>query len=122
MMLQPYLETVETKGELSVILFGGEVSHVVQKIPVPGDYRVQDDFGAADRPFHLDDRLIDLVQRTQPILGKDLLYARIDALENPNGDLMVNELELVEPSLFFRHGPDAAEKLAGLLHRRIAQV
>jgi hypothetical protein len=30
----------------------------------------------------------------------------------------LTELELVEPSLFFRHGPDAAERLADALIRR----
>ena len=48
MMLQPYLETVETEGELSALYFDGVFSHGVRKIPVPGDYRVQDDFGASD--------------------------------------------------------------------------
>ena len=43
MMLQPYLKSVETEGEISLLYLGGEFSHAVQKIPVPGDYRVQDD-------------------------------------------------------------------------------
>ena len=48
-IFQPYLETVETTGEWSSIHFGSELSHCVQKVPVAGDYRVQDDFGASDR-------------------------------------------------------------------------
>ena len=50
MMLQPFLDSVLKEGEYSAISFGGEFSHGVQKIPVPGDYRVQDDFGATDKP------------------------------------------------------------------------
>ena len=52
-MLQPYFEKVETEGEFSAIYFDGQFSHAVQKIPVPGDYRVQDDYGASDFPVDL---------------------------------------------------------------------
>ena len=39
-------------------------------------------------------------------------------LRDAEGQLRLIELELVEPSLFFRHGPGAAEVLAeGLLRR-----
>ena len=48
----------------------------------------------------------------------DLLYARFDMLRDTEGQLRLIELELVEPSLFFRHGPGAAGVLAeGLLRR-----
>ena len=55
LMLQPYLESVETDGELSALYFDGEYSHGVRKVPVPGDYRVQDDFGASDEPYTFSD-------------------------------------------------------------------
>jgi hypothetical protein len=40
-----------------------------------------------------------------------LAYARVDWLLTARGPLLI-ELELVEPCLFFRHGPGAAEALA----------
>ena len=50
------------------------------------------------------------------LVEAELLYARVDFLRDDQGRLRLNELELVEPSLFFRHGPHAAERLArGLL-------
>ncbi|MCH8150635.1 MAG: hypothetical protein IH987_22125, partial [Planctomycetes bacterium] len=42
LLLQPYLPRVESEGELSLIYIEREFSHAVRKIPVPGDYRVQD--------------------------------------------------------------------------------
>ena len=50
-MLQPYYSSVETEGEFSLIFFNGQWSHGVQKVPVSGDYRVQDDYGARDYPW-----------------------------------------------------------------------
>ncbi|MBI5850513.1 MAG: hypothetical protein HZB39_05665 [Planctomycetes bacterium] len=125
MMLQPYRESVETEGELSLVVIDGEATHGVRKIPVPGDYRVQDDFDASDVPheFTPDElaALLEVVVAAERELAMprgSLLYARVDVLRAPDGGLDLNELELVEPSLFFRHGAAAAERLADSLLRR----
>ena len=119
MMLQPYLATVETEGELSVILIDGQVSHCVRKIPVPGDYRVQDDFGASDEPVELSASDLDLARSIVAKVDCPWLYARVDFLRDNNGALRLSELEMVEPSLFFRHSPTAAARLADALCRRL---
>jgi hypothetical protein len=122
-MLQPYMQTVESQGELSAIFVDGKLTHGVRKVPVPGDYRVQDDYGATDGAYEFRDRELELASQVVAIacqhLGEDsLLYARVDFLFGEAGDLLLNELELVEPSLFFRHAPYAAKILAdGLLAR-----
>lgn len=123
LMLQPYLPAVETEGELSLILIDGAPTHAVRKVPVAGDYRVQDDYGAHDEPYPLGGELAALAQATLAatarLLPVPLLYARIDALRLPSGALVLNELEIVEPSLFFRHGPDAAARLAAAVVARL---
>lgn len=120
MIVQPYLPSVETVGEWSVIVIDGQPTHAVRKVPVAGDYRVQDDHGATDGPIAPSPELLDLARAaldaTAAVLGLDapLLYARVDVLHH-DGRLVLNELELIEPSLFFRHGPGAAEALADAL-------
>lgn len=124
MLIQPYLPGVEREGELSVIVIDGAPTHAVRKVPVPGDYRVQDDFDGKDYAIELSDELGALATRALAeagrILETDLLYARVDALRGPDGQLVLNELEAVEPSLFFRHGPHAAHRLAEALLSRCA--
>lgn len=119
MLLQPYYPSVEREGELSVILIDGVVTHQVRKLPVPGDYRVQDDFGATDEPTELTAAELDLARDIVAKVDADLLYARVDFLRDAQGRLRLSELELVEPSLFFRHAPHAAESLAAALCARI---
>ena len=121
LMMQPYLPSVETEGELSMIFFDGEFSHAVRKRPVPGDYRVQDDFGATDEPARPSAAEIDLGQRVIDAVDGDLLYARVDCLRDSTGAWLVSEFEAVEPSLFFRHAPAAAERLADGLCRRVSR-
>lgn len=122
MMLQPYLSSVETEGELSVILIGGQVTHCVRKIPVPGDYRVQDDFGASDEPIQLSASDLDLARSIVAKVDWPWLYARVDFLRDRDGQLKLSELEMVEPSLFFRHSPTAADQLADALCRKLCEA
>ena len=126
MMLQPFLESVLQEGEYSAIFFGGEFSHGVQKIPVPGDYRVQDDFGATDKPHVFSEADYKTVKRIESSLlrlvserfdGVALTYARVDMIRDAEGNLCLNELELVEPSLFFRHDPASPKRLVDVLKR-----
>jgi glutathione synthase/RimK-type ligase-like ATP-grasp enzyme len=121
LLLQPYLAEVETFGELSVVVLDGRLTHAVRKVPVAGDYRVQDDHGGTDERFPLDDGLAGLAREilaaASGVLGVELLYGRVDLLRDGER-LVLTELELVEPSLFLRHAPEAADVLAdGLLRR-----
>lgn len=123
LMLQPFLPAVLTRGEWSAIFVDGVITHCVRKIPVAGDYRVQDDFGARDEPYEPTARERALAEATMakvqqkggPCPGADgspLLYGRADFLWQEDGTCVLTELELVEPSLFFRHAPAAARTLA----------
>ena len=103
----------------------------MRKVPVAGDYRVQDDYGAHDEPTILEPEALAVCEQTLAVAGAcfeqrgwdialPLLYARIDLLRDDTGRWVLNELEVVEPSLFFRHAPAAAQKLASALLRRLA--
>ncbi len=122
MMLQPYLNKVETEGEISAIFIDGEVSHCVRKIPRPGDYRVQDNFGASDELYVFSEEELEQARQAHRAAGGDLLYARADFLRDDSGGLVLTEFEAVEPSLFFRHDPEAGERLADALCARVASA
>jgi glutathione synthase/RimK-type ligase-like ATP-grasp enzyme len=115
LLLQPYLERVEREGEISAIFVDGQLSHMVRKIPVAGDYRVQDDFGASDEPYSFSPKERELACAAVAAIGEAVLYARTDFLRDDDGAFRLTELEIVEPSLFFRHCAEAARRLAEAL-------
>lgn len=123
LILQAYLPSVEREGELSACFVDGDYTHGVRKTPVGGDFRVQEDYGATDvahvftsEELGLAKAIVDAAQRR---LGQPLLYARVDFLRSADGALLLNELEIVEPCMFFRHGPHAGQRLAEAVHRLI---
>lgn len=123
LMLQPFLASVIERGEASAIFVAGRLTHCVRKVPAVGDYRVQDDFGGSDRPYRpsaAERAAADLAMQTaERLLGAPLLFGRVDWLWRNDGVALLTELELVEPSLFFRHSAAAASALADALLARL---
>ena len=119
-MVQPYVSAIERDGEVSLIFLGGEYSHSIRRCAVLAG-------GATPKT---DDRLTEVVgrhsvtaeeralaERVMRKLGadnpsSDLLYARIDLVTGPDGQPMILEVELTEPSLFLAYSDGGADRFA----------
>jgi glutathione synthase/RimK-type ligase-like ATP-grasp enzyme len=112
MMIQPFLESIIEKGEISLMVIDGKYSHAVLKKAKFGDFRVQDDFGGTVHHYEasLEERVI--AEKAVAACPYHPLYARVDLVWDQEGNLAVSELELIEPELFFRNHPEAADQLA----------
>ncbi len=112
-MLQPYLPTIETEGETSLLFFGGRFSHAVNKRPVPGDFRIQSEYGGAYRAITPPPGALALARRVLDAIDAPLLYARIDLVPDAGGRWLLMEAELIEPDLYLGQAPDAGAAFAG---------
>lgn len=115
-MLQPFIPSVLTRGEVSLMFFGGRYSHAVRKVAKPGDFRVQDDHGGVVLP-HYQPRTeeLKLAQHALRSCPQPPVYARVDLVDDLQGRPLLMELEVVEPELFLRHAPAAATAFAEAL-------
>jgi glutathione synthase/RimK-type ligase-like ATP-grasp enzyme len=113
-MVQPYVEAVDSEGELALIFVGGRFSHAVRKEalldvgsgPATGLY-LEETMNAAQasrRELEIAEQALDAI----PFSQEDLLYARVDVLPGP----VVLEIELTEPSLFLGYEPEAPGRFA----------
>lgn len=118
-MIQPYLAEIAAEGEWSFIFIGGQFSHAVLKTPRTGDFRVQEDFGGRTERREPPSGLL-IQARDAAIAGPTpWLYARVDGVRR-GGELVVVELELIEPSLYLSRAPGAAAKLAAAIKARLS--
>lgn len=118
-MAQPFVRAVLDEGEFSVFHFGGRYSHAIRKTPAPGDFRVQEEHGGIITAVVPEPALLRAAERVLATLDDTLLQARVDLVRMPDGDFALMELEIIEPSLYFRMHPRApgnfADALAGWL-------
>lgn len=116
-MVQPFIESIAIEGEISFVLIDGAVSHTLVKRPASGDYRVQSSYGGMETT--LDPSPADLAS-AKAVAAKipgEWLYARVDMVRGPYGQLMLMELELIEPFLY----PLQGDRLGDLIHAALTR-
>ncbi len=119
---QAFLRSVITEGEYSLFYFDGAFSHAVQKVPKPGDFRVQEEHGGDIRGITVTPELRRASDRVLATFTPAPLQARIDLVRLADGSLGVMEVELIEPSLYLRMHPDAPSNFVDALDARVQQV
>ncbi len=125
-LVQPYLRSVDERGETALVFIDGELSHELHKRAVlaPDEVAPTTEGPLAVATAMLDEDLV--VARTahenERKLARQIvaevagrfgtpLYARVD-LVHEDGHPMLLELELIEPRLYFEQASGAAERFA----------
>ena len=111
-IVQEIQNNVISEGEVAMIVIGGKFTHAVLKKAKEGDFRVQDDFGGSIAIYNPSEEMVKLAEKCTRILTPIPSYARVDIIWDNLMELAVSELELIEPELWFRLNPNAAQKLA----------
>ena len=113
-LIQPYIHSVDDYGERSLIWIDGELTHAIRKNP-----RFSGDSEQIDGPFPITDAEREVAEAALAPYAASILYGRVDIAHDDQGNPMVMELELVEPSLFFAQCPGSAARFAAGLRRRL---
>jgi hypothetical protein len=120
-MVQPYLPAVDTYGETALLFFADpatgrmEFSHAIRKGPMlTGPYTGVDGLYKAEAitartPTDAEHAL---ARATLDAAPEGLLYARVDVIPGPDGEPVLVELELTEPSVFLEYAAGAAKRFA----------
>jgi glutathione synthase/RimK-type ligase-like ATP-grasp enzyme len=122
-MVQPYLDGVETHGETGIVYIGGSYSHSVRKAPLlfagqpPGEALYLEEQIERARPSEAECAVADAALRVAP---NGLLYARVDLVPGPDGPVVL-EIELTEPSLWLGYAAGAAERFADAIAAAVAR-
>jgi len=117
-LVQEVIPEIIDRGEISIVFFGGVVSHAVLKRARQGEFRVQKDFGGHVEPTNPSAALLAFAKEVMTQVPADCLYARVDVVDTARGPLLM-ELELIEPELYFSIVPEAAARLADLIVRAL---
>ena len=117
-LIQPFVNAVETAGEVSLVHFGGVFSHAVRKLAADGDFRVQEEHGGSvvAHVATLAERAV--ADAVLDAVAARTAYARIDVVTTDDGPQLM-EAELIEPELFLASDPEAPARFAEVLAERV---
>jgi glutathione synthase/RimK-type ligase-like ATP-grasp enzyme len=120
-LVQPYIHSVDTLGELGLIFIDGAYSHAMKKGAMLNVAQNERDFLFRREQMSSARAEADAIRVATEVLEvmgfSDLLYARVDLVATIRGWLVM-ELELVEPSLYLTFDDHAAGKLASAIAAR----
>lgn len=119
-IIQEFLEEVVTGGEYSFLFFNGVFSHAVLKKARKGDYRVQEAHGGTTLPVTINREQLEQAQRVIDTIKLPFLYARVDGVFRGT-QLLLMELELIEPSLYLEGNEAAVRRMADAVAVRMQQ-
>ncbi len=111
-VVQPFVEKVQDEGEYSLFFFSNKFSHAILKTPKDQDFRVQEEHGARIESVVPESALFETAASVLSLVQPIPVYARCDFIRGPNGQFLLMELELIEPSLYLRMEPGAARRFA----------
>lgn len=122
-LIQPYVSSIVSDGEISLIFFNGEqieFSHAVLKRPQKSDFRVQSDFGGTEVLFSPTKEIINFASASLEMIPGDWLYVRVDIV-HWQIEPMISEIELIEPDLFLTFELSASDRLASALLKKLSR-
>ncbi|MFB9686002.1 ATP-grasp domain-containing protein [Amycolatopsis plumensis] len=123
-MVQPYLETIDTAGEHALVFLDGEFSHAMAKGAVLTAANGIDNSRFPHpnlQPYQPTAGEIRLATETLAAIPVRLgtpLYARIDMV-TAGKDSTLMELELIEPNLFLPSSPNALDRFVKAIEQYI---
>ena len=120
MMVQPFLVRIQEEGEYSFIFIDGRFCHALLKTAKPGDYRIQSTYGGQETPITPNFADLAAAEAVLQTLTETPLYARVDMLRGNDGELLLMELELIEPYLYPLEGPDLGPMMAAAIKRHMS--
>ena len=125
-MVQPYVAGVEGTGETKLVYLDGAFSHAVRVGP-----QLAAGSGVVPKPWEgLPPVELTTAGAAQEAIGHEVLdavtaevgvrpvYGRVDLVPGPDGELWLGEVELIDPSLYWRLAPAAAARMAEAIAAR----
>jgi hypothetical protein len=112
-LIQPFLTAVEKYGERALVFLDNQFSHAVRKAAFQ-KHAVSGQAGETSVVAEEDEIAFgqNILHKLKHVRGFEPLYARVDVVRDDSGQMMLMELELIEPSLFLAMDPQAPSRFA----------
>jgi glutathione synthase/RimK-type ligase-like ATP-grasp enzyme len=118
-LVQEFVAGVE-HGELAGVFFGGVFSHGLRRLPAPGEFRINAQYGGRMEAATLPAAVVEAMTAVLALLPLPSLYARVDGLAGADGFTLM-EVEVNEPGLGMHLAAGSADRFANALLARLGR-
>jgi glutathione synthase/RimK-type ligase-like ATP-grasp enzyme len=118
-IVQQFIAAVATAGEWSLVYLNHKFSHAVIKKPKANDFRVQEEHGGTIEPARPPATALAFAEKVLTHLPFPSIFARVDVVVH-DSQILLMELEVIEPELYLETSPGSADQLASLIDSHLA--
>lgn len=118
-LVQEFVAGIE-HGELAGVFFDGVFSHGLRRLPAPGEFRINSQYGGRMEAASLPGDVVAQMAAVLALLPVPALYARVDGLVRDDRFTLM-ELEVNEPDLGMDLVPGSADRFADVLLARLGR-
>lgn len=111
-LVQPFIPSVESEGEVSICCIEGLFAHAVRRQTADNEWRANSRYGASIESFTPPSHLVKRAENLLASLPEIPLYARVDCFFTRQKSFILSELELIEPALFLERYNNSVERFA----------
>jgi len=120
LLVQERVQGIE-QGELAGVFFDGAFSHGLRRVPAPGEFRVNSQYGGTMQAEAFSPAVVRAMAEVLALLPERPLYARVDGVAAADGFLLM-EVEVNEPGLGLDLAEGAGERFADALLARLTSA
>ena len=117
-LVQEFLPRI-AEGELAGVFFDGVFSHALRRVPAPGEFRINSQYGGRMEAAEVSPAIVAQMREVLTLLPALPLYARIDGVLDGSGRFVLMEVEVNEPGLGLDLAPGSGDRFADALLARI---
>ncbi len=118
-LVQEFVAGIE-HGELAGVFFDGAFSHGLRRVPAPGEFRINSQYGGRMEAATLPDVVVRQMMAVLALLPVPALYARVDGVARGARFTLI-EVEVNEPGLGMDLVPGSADRFADALRARLGR-
>lgn len=118
LLLQKYLPEIKVDGEWSTIFFNRDYHYTVNKVPKPGDFRVQTlyegKYTVSSPPLNV----LETSVKAAELFLDECLYVRVDGVQSDD-QFLIMEIEMIEPDIYLDYHPEGIPIFAKSIAKRL---
>ena len=118
-LVQEFVAGIE-RGEVAGVFFDGAFSHGLRRLPAPGEFRINSQYGGRMEATTLPEAVVQQMMAVLALLPAPALYARVDGMAS-GARFTLMEVEVNEPGLGMDLVPGSADRFADALLARLAR-